>query len=1034
MSGLAELSVARPVLTIVVSLLILLFGALGITRLPVREYPAVDPPTISVTTSYSGAAAETMQAQITEPIEEAINSVAGITALTSTSREGASQITAEFSLDTDLDTAASDVRDQLSRATRNLPADADPPVLNKANADSSPIFGIALQSARRSQLELSAYADSLRERLQTVPGIAGVDQPAEKRYAMRLWLDPLRLLAYGISPLDVSDAVTRENLELPSGRIEGGKVELPVKTESRLNTAEDFNEMIVKRDGDRVVRFSDIGYAALGPQYERGALKIGDTPIAGLYFRQQPGANQIDIVDELRRRLDQVLKDVPKDINVQIAYDNTEYVRRSLLEVSETIFVAFVLVVLVVFAFLREWRSTLIPVLAIPVSVVGAFGIMSAAGFSINTLTLLGIVLAIGLVVDDAIVVLENIYSKIESGVAPMRAAVEGTREIFTAVVSTTITLVVVFLPLLFMGGLSGRLFREFGVTIAGAVLISAVVALTLTPMLSSRLLRPHEKHGWLFMKTERFFSGMEARYASSLRRFLRRRWLALLVLGASGVLITLLLHVLPRELSPLEDRGRVWLRATAPEGTGYESMQNFMDNLARAAADRVPEAKLMMTQVPGAGNVAGAQGAVNSGFVRIFLKDRDERQRSQQQIAADLQKMVRAYGGARVNVTQEASIGERRSTSSGVQFVLQALNFEALRDRVPAFMEAARRSPVFSFVDSDLKFNKPQIRVTIDRTKALTLGLSTESITRTLQASLSGSRVGYFIRNGKQYDVIGQLTRDFRSRPSDLLNIPVVGASNGPPVTLDNVVQFSENSAPPELYRYNRYNSATVSGTLADGYTIADGIKAFQRIADSTLDERFTTALTGAARDFVESSSSLAYVFVLALVLIYLVLAAQFESFSGPLVILLTVPLALVGALASLWVFGQTLNIFSQIGLIMLIGLVTKNGILIVEFANQRRREGVRSASEAATEAAAARLRPILMTSLATVLGILPIALALGAGSESRMSMGIAVIGGLLCGCALTLYIIPSVYALLTARQQRRATEFHAADQVDGA
>ncbi|WP_028009130.1 efflux RND transporter permease subunit [Solimonas flava] len=1023
MKDLAELSVRRPVLTVVVSLLILLFGFLGALRLPVREYPAVDPPTISITTSYPGAASEVVQAQITEPIEEAVNSVAGIVALTSTSREGASQITAEFSLDTDLDTAASDVRDQLSRATRNLPADANPPVLNKANADSSPIFGLALSSRQRSQLELGAYADKLRERLQTVPGIASVDQPAEKRYAMRLWMDPLRLAAYGISPLDVASALSRENVELPSGRIEGGTVELPVKTLSRLNTEQDFNDMLAKHDGDRIVRFSDIGYAELGAQNERGALKIGDTPIAGLYFRQQPGANQISIVDELRRRLDQIRAEVPKDIDVQIAYDNTSYVRRSLLEVSETIFIAFALVVLVVFAFLREWRSTLIPVLAIPVSIVGTFGVMAVAGFSINTLTLLGIVLAIGLVVDDAIVVLENVYAKIEAGMAPRRAAIEGTREIFVAVISTTITLAVVFMPLLFMGGLSGRLFREFGVTIAGAVLISALVALSLTPMLASRLLRPHQAHGWLFERTEPLFSALERGYATSLRGFLRRRWLAFGVLGLAGLAIVALLQVLPRELSPLEDRGRVWLRATAPEGTGYESMQDFMDELAHAAAVRVPEAGLMMTQVPGSGNVAGAQGAVNNGFVRIFLKERDQRTRSQQQIAADLQKMVRGFSAARVNVTQEASIGERRSTSSGVQFVLQAPGFDALRERLPGFVEQARQSPVFSFVDSDLKFNKPEVRVTIDRAKALTLGLSTEQITRTLQASLSGSRMGYFIKNGKQYDVIGQLTRDFRSRPSDLRNIPIVGLDPMRPVTLDNVVSLHEDSAPPELYRYNRYNAATVSGTLADGYTIADGIAAFRAVAGSTLDERFTTELTGAARDFEQSASSLAYVFVLALVLIYLVLAAQFESFGGPFVILLTVPLALAGALAALWACGQTLNIFSQIGLIMLIGLVTKNGILIVEFANQRRADGALSALEAAQEAANARLRPILMTSLATVLGILPIALALGAGSESRVSMGIAVIGGLLCGCALTLYVIPAMYAMLLGRRGAAAT-----------
>lgn len=1013
---LAALSIRRPVLTIVLSLLIILFGVFGFMQLGIREYPAVDPPTLSVATSYPGAAAEVVEAQITEPLEEAINSVAGIRTLTSTSREGASQITAEFTLDTSLDTAASDVRDQISRAIRNLPADANPPVLIKSNADSTPIFGLALRSATRSQLELSAYADALKERLQTVPGVAAVDQPAEKRYAMRLWLEPEKLASYGLTPLDLRQAVTRENVELPSGRIEGAAVELPVKTLSRLNTPAEFNNLIIKRTEDRVVRFRDIGYAELGAQNERGALKVGGTPIAGLYFRPQPGANQIEIVDELLRRLQQIKGEVPPDISIEVAYDNTEYVRRSILEVEETIFVAFVLVLLVVFAFFREWRTTLIPVVAIPVSIIGAFGIMHVAGFSINTLTLLGIVLAIGLVVDDAIVVLENIYTKIEAGVAPVTAGIEGTKEIFLAVVATTITLAVVFLPLLFMGGLSGRLFREFGVTIAGAVLISAVVALTLTPMLSTRLLKPHAGHGWLFRKTEPFFQGLESGYARSLAAFLRVRWFALLVLAGAGVTIWICLGTLPRELSPLEDRGRVWVRATAPEGVSFEYTAAFMDDLAVAVDGKVPEARLMMTQVPGAGGAPGVPASVNTGFVRVFLKDQGSRKRTQQEVADALQPLVREFNGARVNITQEASIGERRAAASGVQFVIQAADLDQLREVLPKFLEEAGKSPVFSFVDSDLKFNKPEVRLSFNRDKAQTLGVSALDISQTLQASLSGQRFGYFILNGKQYDVIGQLTRDFRSRPSDLGQL-AVRASNGDLVRLDNLVTMEERSAPPELYRYNRYAAATISGTLARGRTIGEGIAALQAIGRNTLDQRFNTSLTGAARDFVESSSSLGWVFALALILVYLVLAAQFESFRAPFVILFTVPLAAAGAIFALWYFGQSLNIFSQIGLIMLVGLVTKNGILIVEFANQRLAAGAPSALAAAQEASEARLRPILMTTLATILGILPIALALGAGSEGRVSMGIAVIGGLVIGSALALYVIPAIYVLAAPR-----------------
>lgn len=1016
-----ETILRRPVLAIVLSLMITLFGALSFSRLGVREYPAVDPPTISIATSYPGAAADVIEAQITEPLEEAINSVAGIRTLTSTSREGASVIVAEFTLDTPLDTAASDVRDQLSRAQRNLPPDANPPVLNKSNADSNPIFGVALTSTHRTPLELSAYADTLKERLQTVPGVASVDQPAEKRYAMRLWLDPEKLAAYNLTPLDVRQALARENLELPSGRIEGESIELPVKTLSRLNTPDEFNAMIVKRSEDRIVRFRDVGYAELGAQNERSTLKVGPTPVAGLYFRPQPGANQIEITDELLRRLEVIKREVPADIKVEVAYDNTAYVRRSLREVEETIMIAFGLVVLVVFAFFREWRTTLIPVIAIPVSIVGSFAIMAAAGYSINTLTLLGVVLAIGLVVDDAIVVLENIYAKIEAGMPPLQAGVEGTKEIFVAVIATTITLAVVFLPLLFMGGVSGKLFREFGVTIAGAVLISAFVALTLTPMLSARLLKKHEKRGWLFTKTEPFFAWLEASYARRLNSFLRQKWLALVALVVACGLIAVLVRALPRELSPLEDRGRVWVRATASEGAGYDYMYNFMDDVAKVVAERVPEAQLMMTQVPGTGGSPGAQGTVNSGFVRVFLKDKDERGRSQQEIADDLLGAMRALTGARINVTQEPSIGAQRAAASaqGVSFVIQAASLEALQEVLPKFLETARARAEFAFVDSDLKFNKPEVRVRINRDKAQALGVTADDIARTLQSALSGQRFGYFIRDGKQYDIIGQLTRDFRSRPADLGRLSVRSAS-GEAVRLDNLITLEERSSPPELYRFNRYVAATINANLARGRAMGEGIVAMQAVARDTLDDRFTTALAGSSRDFVESSASLGWVFGLALLLIYLVLAAQFESFRDPFVILLTVPLALAGALGAMWWFGQTLNIFSQIGLIMLIGLVTKNGILIVEFANQRKRAAGLAPLAAVREAAAARLRPILMTTLATILGILPIALALGAGAESRVSMGIAVIGGLVAGGGLTLFVIPAVYAVVSSRQRK--------------
>lgn len=1010
---LPELCIRRPVLTIVFSLLILLMGAISLVQLPVREYPAVDPPTVSIVTSYPGSAAEVVQAQITEPIEAAVNTVAGIDTLTSVSREGASIVTAQFSLDTNLDVAASDVRDQLSRAARNLPVDSNPPILNKADADSAPIFGIAISSPNRSQLELGAFADTLRERLQTVPGIASVSKPAEKLYAMRLWMDPERLAAYGISPLDIRQALARENIELPAGRIEGGSVEFPVKTMSRLTSAEQFNNLVLKRVGDRTVRFRDVGYAQLGAQNERGALKMDNTPIAGLYFLQQPGANQIEIIDELRRRIELIRSDLPDDISLDIAFDNTYFVRQSLVEVTQTIFIAFILVVMVVFVFLREWRTTLIPVIAIPVSIVGAFFVMSIAGFSINTLTLLAMVLAIGLVVDDAIVVLENIYAKIEKGMSPFEAGIRGTKEIFFAVIATTISLGVVFLPLLFMGGLSGHLFREFGVTIAGAVIISSFVALSLTPMLCTRVLKPHQNHGWLFQVTEPFFQGVERNYERGLRTFLKHRSFALIILAGAIGIIYLLFTNLPKELAPMEDRGRIWVRATAPEGTSYDFMQNYMDEVAAAVRARVPEADVLMTQVPGSGGGPGVQGAVNNGFVRVFLKDRDQRQRSQQEIAEDLRSLQRDFPAARINIAQEASIGARRAAGGGIQYVLQAPDLDSLREVIPAFLDEARKSPVFTFVDSDLKFNKPEVEVNIDREKAQAMGVSTLDIAQTLQSALGGSRIGYFIFDGKQYEVIGQLTRDFRSRPEDLNNISV-RSSSGELVSLNNLVTLTETSSPPELYRFNRNSAAVITGTLAQGRTMDEAISAMDAVAALTLNERFTTALSGSAKEFVDSSSSLLWVFLLALILIYLVLAAQFESFVSPFVILLTVPLALCGALLALWYFDKTLNIFSQIGLIMLIGLIAKNGILIVEFANQRYQAGVGSRLAAVEEAAVARLRPIMMTTLATVLGALPIALQLSSGAESRVSMGIAVIGGLLFGSSLTLYVIPAMYVLL--------------------
>ena len=1017
--SLSSLSIRRPVLAIVMSVVIVLFGIIGFERLGVREYPAVDPPIISVSTMYRGANADVIESQITEPLEESINGVAGIRTLTSVSREGRSTISVEFDLDVDLERAANDVRDKVSQAVGNLPPDADPPQVAKADADSQPIVFLNVESDQRDLLEISQIADDVfKERLQTIPEVSSVDIWGEKEYAMRLWLEPQRLAAYRLSPLDVQRAIQRENVELPSGRIEGDEVELTVRTMSRLQDAEDFNNLIIKQEGGSVVRLRDVGRAELGPRNERTVLKRDGVSMVGVVLRPQPGANYVAIVDEFYERIGEIEKDLPGDVKLGVGFDTTEYIRQSVSEVQQTIFIALALVILVIFLFLRDWRTTVIPILVIPVALIGAFFIMYVAGYSINVLTLLGIVLAIGLVVDDAIVVLENIYAKVERGESLVQAGIDGTQEIFFAVIATTLALVAVFLPIMFLGGLTGRLFREFGVVIAGAVLISSFAALTLTPMLSTRLLKKRDRQPWFYRKTEPFFEKLTGAYRDSLAAFMRRRWLAFPIIAVCGGLIVLFVSVLPQELAPLEDRSGVRMFTTAPEGANFEYMDAYMDDMIALIEEEVPETfAIISVTSPG----FGASSSVNSGFVRLMLTPPEERERSQMEIAADLTQKVRSLPGSRTFVSQEPTIGDRRG-GLPVQYVLQAPNFEALSEALPAFMEAARQDPTFAFVDADLKFNKPELRVEINRARARDLGVSALDIAQTLQLSLSASRVGYFIMDGEQYEVIAQVDRENRDATLDLTSLYVRNAA-GEPVQLDNLVRVSEESAPPQLYRFNRYTAATVSADLAPGMTINDGIEAMDRIAAETLDERFSTALAGPSRDFVESADSLLFVFALALLLVYLVLAAQFESFRDPFVIMLTVPLALVGALLTLWYFNQSLNTFSEIGIIMLIGLVTKNGILIVEFANQRKEAGL-EVMDAIREAAAARFRPVLMTSLSTVLGILPIALALGAGAQSRVPMGTAIIGGLIVGGFLTLYVIPAMYSYLTRPDVGREAE----------
>lgn len=1011
MSSLSSLSIRRPVLASVMSIVIVLFGVISFFYLGIREYPSVDPPIVTVSTSYVGANADVIESQITEPLEESANGIAGIRTLSSVSREGQSTLTIEFDLEVDLEAAANDVRDRISRAQRSLPADAEPPVVTKADADASPIVFLNVNSERRDLLDITDIAENIfKEQLQTIPGVSEIRIWGSKEYAMRLWMDPIKLAAYQVTPLDIQQALNRENVELPSGRIEGATTELSVRTMGRLSTVEEFSNLIIREENGNKIRFRDIGRVELGAQNERTVLKRNGIPMVGVVAIPQPGSNQLAIAEEFFNRIERIERDLPEDVEIAVGFDTTEYINESISEVQQTVFLALGLVIAVIFLFLRNWRTTLIPVIVIPIALIGSFFIMYIAGFSINVLTMLAIVLAIGLVVDDAIVVLENIYAKMEQGLPVIEAGILGSKEIFFAVVATSLALVSVFLPILFLGGTTGRLFREFGVVIAGAVIISSFVALTLTPMLATKILTKGAEKNWFYAATEPFFVWLNRIYKSSLVSFMRVRWMAFVILGIIGGLITVLYMNIPEELAPSEDRGQIRLFATGPEGASFEYMDNYVDRMIAAVEENVPELVAMNTVTsPG----FGAAGSVNSAFGFLTLTDADERDRSQQEIADQISGLMSELTGAQTFVSQPQSIGNRRG-GLPVQYVLQTQTLDQLKEVINPFLQEVNQDPVFAFAEVDLKFNRPELRVEIERNRARTLGVSVRDIAQTLQLSLSGTRFAYFIIDSKQYWVIGQMERESRNEPIDLKTISVRNQS-GELIQLDNLVTVSEQSSPPQLYRFNRFKSATISAQLAPGYTIGEGIEAMDAIAARILPESVITDLSGPSRDFAESASSLIFIFILALVLIYLVLAAQFESFRDPFIILFTVPLALFGTFLSLWYFNQTLNIFSQIGAIMLIGLIAKNGILIIEFANQRQEQGM-SVMNAILDASAVRFRPILMTTISTILGILPIALALGAGSESRSSMGIAVVGGLLIGSFFTLYVIPAIYSYLSS------------------
>lgn len=1021
--NISELSLRRPVLATVLNIAIVLFGIIGFTFLGIRDYPAIDPPNVSVSTSYPGANAEIVESQITEPLEKAINGIAGVKNITSTSSQGTSRINVEFELSIDLEAAANDVRDKVSQASRSLPDDLPaPPVVSKADASSDAIISMTIQSNTRNQLQITEYANNvLVERLQTIPGVSAIQIWGEKRYAMRIWFNPAKLSAYGLTPGDVQSALARENIELPSGKISGNSTELSIRTYGRLFTEEDFNNVIIKTVNGNEIRLKDVAEAVLGPENEETILKESLIPMIALALVPQPGSNYVSISNEFYKRFDQLKKELPEDIKLNIALDQTKFIKQSISEVEETLIIALILVVLIIYLFFRDWIISIRPLIDIPVSLIGAFFIMYLSGFTINVLSLLGIVLATGLVVDDGIVVTENIFKKMEQGMNKYQAAKEGSKEIYFAVIATSITLAVIFLPIIFLQGFVGRLFREFGIVVAGAVLISALVSLTLTPVLNVKLTRKVHKHSWFYHKTEPFFQWMENGYFNSLKAFMRIRWIAVILIVACFGIIWFIGGGLKSELAPMEDRSQFRLQVTAPEGTSFDYMDRYVDRLAQLMLDSIkPEERRIVLTVTAPG-FSGA-GSVNTGFVRVSLTDPKDRTRSQEDIVNMVNRNLGKFSEGRAFAVQEQTISVNRRSGQPVQFVIQNNNFDKLKEVLPKFLEEANKSGVLMNVDADLKFNKPELNIDIDRIKASQLGVSIADVSQVLQLALSNLRLGYFYREGKQYEVIGQVARNDRDDPTDLKNIYVRNNRNEI-ISLDNLVNIREETTPPQLYHFNRYKSATISASPVNGRTLGEGIKTMEDIAARLLDDTYSTSLSGPSRDFAESSGNTSFAFILALILIFLVLAAQFESFIDPLVIMFTVPLAIAGAVLSLWIFDQTLNIFSQIGMIMLIGLVTKNGILIVEFANQKQLAGLPK-RQAVIEAAQARLRPILMTSLAMSLGALPIALSLGAAATSRIPLGIVIVGGILFSLVLTLYVIPAMYTFLSFKKKKSELE----------
>ena len=1003
----SQLSVRRPVLMTVMALVILLLGFFGLTSLGIREYPNVDYPLIQVRTSYPGANAAVVEAEVTEILEASINSASGIKALTSTSRDGFSYISIEFETGMDLEAAANEIRDRVSRVRRRLPDDVDEPTVYKSDSDNDPILMVSLVSDKLDPMEVSELANNhVKERLQTINGVSEVAIWGEKRPVVRLWLDPVRMQALGVSGAQMAAALKQGNLELPSGSIEGSETTLSIRTLGRILDPKSFGNIAVKTAADgNVIRISDVADIHYEPKDTRTGFRRNGKNSITIALMAQPGSNHVEIANEFYKRVEDIRREIPKDVELLYGRDTSINIRASIKEVVETIFIAFILVIAIIFAFLREGRTTFIPMVVVPVSVIGSFFVLYLCGFSINVLTLLAMVLAIGLVVDDAIVIVENIYHKIENGMTPKQAAVAGTNEIFFAVIATSIVLMTVFVPVLALGGTTGLLFREFVAVMIGTVFLSTLCALTLSPMLCSKFLK-HQKKGFFFKITEPFFEGFNGLYSRLLGGFLRLRFLLFPIVAALFAAAYFCFNNMSSEMAPTEDSNAVMVNMSMPEGVNLSRTKRMADEFADEVISILDSNEYTEFQ-------AGAWNAGNSRM-RLFLNDDKKSRRPQSEIARVIQVLGNEYPDLRVMVFEPQSISTQRG-GLPVQFVLQAPNIEVLRDLVPKFEEAASKSPVFSVVNSNLRFTKPELHIEILRDKANEEGVSVNDIAQAVQLAISDQTYGDYYKDGRQYDIIGAVGYQYRDTPENLSMLTVKNGK-GELVSLDNFITYKEQSASPSLPRYNRFSAATIQAGLVPGKTIGDGVEEMRSIAKKILKDypSVSTTLSGSSKEFEESSSGLYVVFMLALALVFLVLAGQFESFRAPFVIFFTVPLALSGALVSLYVTGQTLNIFSEIALILLIALVTKNGILIVEFANQIAENTGCSKLEAARMAAERRFRPILMTSMSTVLGAVPLIMT---GTPSRIAMGVAIAGGLTFATFMTLFIVPAAYSFFAGK-----------------